>query len=532
MPAQQKASIDRRALSKLTRFLLLVTVLSLGLTPHILLANTAAIDAPTQVQSDATLRRILAEAFKAASSISDATERASTYNSIAMVEWQIGATKEAQSHFDLAHRIPLQMPQDDLTCAIRQGMNEERGSVGDLEGALRNLSDCGPHSPPSDEQDNILVNMARHELKSGDFVSAITRILSVVRPDVRDGALAYDAQIVAASGHFEEALNFANRITAIALRITTLSQIASAYVKHGQIEKATQVLQTCLQAASEIPRLKKPTTTGESTPLDPNPDWSAYNTIAVALADTGAFRQGIAIAEQFLDGEDKEWVLMQIAFSAAKKGRPEILQQIDPQPRDPVLNAELTAALAEALARSGDQKRALQVAEKKGANLTTQASAFVGLAAAAFDAGNHASAESFSEKATVLADAISDHRWRGGLFWQLARIQIKGGDKAGALKSLSRVSPEDVGWRMLGELAKYHVRAGDIGGAIEVANHSRMISRARLVNDTASEQARLGDDVGALFWIEPLTSPDEKAQALLGVAQGILARTSPDPDNE
>src|SRR6266550_9388707 len=92
-------------------------------------------------------------------------------------------------------------------------------------------------------------------------------------------------------------------------------------------KKATQILQTCLQAASEIPRLKKPSTIGETTPLEPNPDWSAYNTIAVALADTGAFPQGIAIAEQFLDGEDKEWVLRQIAFSAAKKGRPDILQQ-------------------------------------------------------------------------------------------------------------------------------------------------------------------------------------------------------------
>jgi hypothetical protein len=64
----------------------LATVLSLGFPPHILLANTAAIDAPTQVRSDATLWRILAEALKAASSISDATERASTYTSIAMVE--------------------------------------------------------------------------------------------------------------------------------------------------------------------------------------------------------------------------------------------------------------------------------------------------------------------------------------------------------------------------------------------------------------------------------------------------------------
>jgi hypothetical protein len=82
-----------------------------------------------------------------------------------------------------------------------------------------------------------------------------------------------------------------------------------------------------------------------------------------------------------------------------------------------------------------------------------------------------------------------------------------------------------------GELAKYHVRAGDIAGAIEVANHSRMISRAQF-NDTAPERARLDDDVGALFWVEPLTSPNEKAQALLGVAQGILARTSPGPDDE
>ena len=80
-----------------------------------------------------------------------------------------------------------------------------------------------------------------------------------------------------------------------------------------------------------------------------------------------------------------------------------------------------------------------------------------------------------------------------------------------------------------GELAKYHVRAGDIAGAIEVANHSRMISRAQF-NDTAPEQARLDDDVGALFWIQPLTSPDEKV--LPGIAQGILAHTSPGPDDE
>jgi hypothetical protein len=46
-------------------------------------------------------------------------------------------------------------------------------------------------------------------------------------------------------------------------------------------------------------------------------------------------------------------------------------------------------------------------------------------------------------------------------------MQIKGADKAGAVKSLSRVSPEDVGWRILGELAEYHVRDGDIAGAIE-----------------------------------------------------------------
>jgi hypothetical protein len=167
----------------------------------------------------------------------------------------------------------------------------------------------------------------------------------------------------------------------------------------------------------------------------------------------------------------------------------------------------MTSALAEALARSGDQKQAAHVAES-GVDLTTQASAFVKLAGAAFHSGDHASGKESSQRATILADAISDSRSRSGLFLQLARIQTKAGENADAIRSLSRVNPDDVGWRMLGELAKDHVRAGDIPGALEVAK----FSRAQILNAIASEQARLGGDVGALSWIEPPTSPDEKSQ--------------------
>jgi tetratricopeptide (TPR) repeat protein len=523
MPGKRKASVDRHSRGKLSGFLLSAALLSLGFAPNLPFANT--IEAPSQVQSDVTLQSILAEALRSASSIPDLAEKASTYNSIAMVEWQIGSTKKAQQHFDLAHRLSLHMSRDDLTCLIRRGMNEERASAGDLEGALRNLSDCGPDSQLTDEQDNISVNMARYEVKSGNFVHAMTLIQSIRQPDVRDAALAYDAQI-AASGDLEEALAFANSINEIALRITTLSQIAGEYVKRGQSEKAVHVIQKSLLAASEIPAWKKPTGVPEEIArLEPNPDWMSYNTIAVAFADSSAFPQAIATAEHFLDGEEKEWVLMQIAFCAARQGRPDVLDEVNLQLRDPVLSKELTAAQAEALARSGNQKRALEIAEN-APDLTTEADSFAGLAAVAFDAGDHASAESFSAKSALLADAISDHRSRSALFWRLAGIQIKGKDNADAVKSLSRVSPEDVGWRMLAELARDHVRAGDVTGALKLADHPSRSSRVGLLNDIASEQSKLGDDAGALSWIETLISPDEKAQGLLGVAQGILARTS------
>ena len=448
-----------------------------------------------------------------------------------MREQQIGATKEAQRHFDLAHRISLQMSQDDLTCAIRQGMNEERASAGDLEGALRNLSNCGPHSPPSEEQDFIFSSMAQYELKSGNLSAALSHIQTVARPDLRDGALTQIAYSVARSGHFQESLNVADKITEITGRVTALNGVALILFKQGQSERASLALQFALFAANGIPKLKKSSSAeGDNAAAEPNPDLNAYSGIAGTFADTGDFQKAIAIVDQNLEGEVKDWAIIYIAVTAGHKGRPDVIRQLNPQAREPHFNAEVTSALAEALARSGDQKQAVHVAEN-GVDLTTQASAFVSLAGAAFQSGDHASGKEFSQRATILADAISDSR-RGGLFWQLARIQIKAGENADAIRSLSRVNPDDVGWRMLGELAKYHVRAGDIPGALEVANKVRMISRARILNDIASEQARLGDDIGALSWIEPLTSPDERSQALLGVAQGILARTSPDTEDE
>jgi len=532
MPAKQKPGIDQHAQAKLARSLLLAVILSLGFTPRILLANTAAQDAPPQARSDATLQRTLAEALKAAASISDSTEKAFTYNSIGMREWQIGAMKEAQRHFNLAHRISLQMSQDDLTCAIRQGMNEERASVGDLEGALRNLSNCGPHSPPSEEQDFIFSSMAQYELKSGNLSAALSHIQTIARPDLRDGALTQIAYSAARSGRFQESLNLANRITEIPGRVTALNGVALIFFKQGKSESASQALQFALLAANEIPRLKKSARAdGEDVATEPNPDLNAYSGIAGTFADTGDFHQAIAIVDQYLEGEVKDWAIMYIAVTAGHKGRPDVIRQLNPQPREPYFNGEVTSALAEALARSGDQKQAVNVAEN-GVDLQTQASAFVSLAEAAFHSGDHASGKEYSQRATILADAISDARWRSGSFWRLARIQIKAGENADAIRSLSRVSPDDVGWRMLGELAKYHVRAGDIPGALEVANKVRMISRSRILNDIASEQARLGDDIGALSWIEPLTSPDEKSQALLGVVQGILARASLDLEND
>jgi hypothetical protein len=287
-------------------------------------------------------------------------------------------------------------------------------------------------------------------------------------------------------------------------------------------KKASQALRFALLAANEIPRQRKPSSADrENAAAEPNPDLNAYSGIACTFADTGDFQQAIAIVHQYLEGEVKDCAIMYIAVSAGHKGRPDVIRQLNPQPREPYLNGQVTSALAEALARSGYQKQAAHVAET-GVDLTTQASAFVRLAGAAFHSGDHASGKPFwPTPSQTLAE-------RSGLFLQLARIQTKAGENAHAIRSLSRVNPDDVGWRMLGELAKDHIRASDIPGALEVAK----FSRSQILNAIAYEQARLGDDVGALSRIEPLTSPDEKSQARLGIAQGILARTSAEPEDD
>jgi hypothetical protein len=151
MPAKQKPKTDQHAQAKLARPLLLAAVLSLGLAPCILLVNTAA-------QARRLKRERMPRSKESSHRPSKPCPPFSTLRRRRLLQlhcharMEIGATKEAERHFDLAHGISLRMPQDDLTCQTRQGMNEERASVGDLEGALRNLSHCGPQSSPSEER--------------------------------------------------------------------------------------------------------------------------------------------------------------------------------------------------------------------------------------------------------------------------------------------------------------------------------------------------------------------------------------------
>ena len=159
------------------------------------------------------------------------------------------------------------MSQDDLTCAIRQGMNEERASAGDLEGALRNLSNCGPHSPYSEEQDFIFSSMAQYELKSGNLFAALSHIQAITRPDLRDGALTQIAYSSARSGHFQESLNLADKITEISGRVTAPNGVALILFKQRQSEKSSLALQFALLAANGIPKLRNRRVRKETTLL-------------------------------------------------------------------------------------------------------------------------------------------------------------------------------------------------------------------------------------------------------------------------
>ena len=108
------------------------------------------------------------------------------------------------------------------------------------------------------------------------------------------------------------------------------------------------------------------------------------------------------------------------------------------------------------------------------------------------------------------------------VFREVVLAQAETGDMPGALETIRSRGSDNWKSEVLAGVVDIQVRRGDFAGALVTA---RGISRADLAGEArksiAVHQAREGDAAPALEWASHLDSPDQKAFALIGIAEGI-----------
>jgi hypothetical protein len=164
------------------------------------------------------------------------------------------------------------------------------------------------------------------------------------------------------------------------------------------------------------------------------------------------------------------------------------------------------AEVASALAKAGDFKEALKVAE------------------------------SIPERLIIVKRKEKDDEHRSSVqrdfaFRHIAEAQEKSGDVAGAVKTARAMKDEGQRLSVLHEMVLAYAKSGDIAAAGKLFEDvrkemeaSETYSKKTSRHTIAMLQAAIGDAAGAMSSIEKLESADDRADAYLGVSIGLAYR--------
>jgi len=137
------------------------------------------------------------------------------------------------------------------------------------------------------------------------------------------------------------------------------------------------------------------------------------------------------------------------------------------------------------------------------------------------------------EGALQTAEAIRDEAPKSQALQSIALVQVKAGDLKGALRTARTIPSSSVKSVALARIGEAQAQAADPAtpATFRDANESAS-GRGDLLAGIAKLQARSGNAQEALGSARAQRVPETKAWALLGVAQGILARDRPLDPNE
>ena len=342
---------------------------------------------------------------------------------------------------------------------------------------------------------------------------------------------------------FVAALDSAKKIPDAGERGQTLIVIGVLQLESGDGAGAAETLRLGEQALSQ------------------SKDKSAKNSglmiLAKAEARLGNIKKALEIAKSLPNNDANllglnsgELAVEQIAFEQARAGDAagafETVQRLKLEHS----RLEILEAIAKWQLRNHDNAAALRtcqkIAELPGKADFRKSYKFLGALLRAAEIENEAGDGQLAQKTItrVMQEAagFKDGEDRSRLITDIAEAQAKSGDFEGARKELEQLPQSDPLRRMeVGTLiAKAQAENKQFAGAQEtMASAAVKCSKASSLPlscgfasdafpDVLRALARSGNEEGALNWANGRSAPADKAKALVGVAQGLLDRVSPD----
>ncbi len=203
--------------------------------------------------------------------------------------------------------------------------------------------------------------------------------------------------------------------------------------------------------------------------------------------------------------------------------------------RDVILFSRLRV-VGEVAAEIGDVEAARKAADEIDDDKQEKTRALVSLARAQVKAGDAASARAtlgetlaFARGIGPRAHTINDDPVRNAdtVLRELALAQAEAGDAKGAIATVAGRGSDTWKSEVLGAIAPIQARQGDIAGALATARSITAAGHAgKAYCEIAAIQSRANGAEAALAWAARLEPPAARAYALIGIADGVAARSA------
>jgi hypothetical protein len=305
------------------------------------------------------------------------------------------------------------------------------------------------------------------------------------------------------------------------LRPMILQEVALAHARDGDVAEAFRVIERMELAASKITTLAGVVYTNRSFG-----DYPHEPGIALIQAEAGdkaaakkTLEKASGLAAAITDKGSKEYSLTALVCARARLGDVAEARKVAKGITNKGFKVIAEAVIARSLVKAGNVKEALAEAAKQTDPLArAHILTHIGEArAAAKDAKG--AIESFAAAHTLL-EGVEENARRGEAHI-LVSARAEAGDDDGAAKSAKAFLRE----HDLGQVNRAYASAklGDYAGALKLAEEQEAgWWKGNTVRAIAMEQTRAGGEKAARAWIAGLGSPQLRANALFGVAEGIM----------